>query len=314
MAITMPVKNLFNDNILEKLNLIFFIFFPSNKNLKNHARNYSSISNIDLSNYLAGLIEGDGHINTPKGLKSAKGKTTNGGYEIIFALKDKPLADYLASIYGGNVYIVKNKNYVRWMVKDFSSVCKITQIVNGKFRTPKIVSLHKLIDLLNLKGANIPKLPLSQNPLGGDGWLAGFIDADGHFGIKGFTGNKKTYPHLHFILVQREKDKSGKSLSPFMKKLAKFLVVDLKKINNGGFPAFRVNTSSKISNQILIDYLNKYSLLSSKYLDFKNWEKAYVYLSEKLHKDPKIAEEMSELKSSMNSKRTFFSWDHLPKK
>lgn len=66
-----------------------------------------------LHSYLAGLIEGDGHFNVPKILKDSKGKSRSAGIEVIFALKDRPSAELLKNKFGGNVYLVANKNLVR---------------------------------------------------------------------------------------------------------------------------------------------------------------------------------------------------------
>lgn len=78
-----------------------------------------------------------------------------------------------------------------------------------------------------------------------------------------------------------------------------------------GFSQIIVNTSSIESNKILIEYLNRYPLLSSKYLDFKNWEKALNLYILKLHRDPIYLEEIRNLKLSMNTGRTEFNWEHL---
>jgi hypothetical protein len=51
------------------------------------------------------------------------------------------------------------------MLPDKKSVTRIVELINGKFRTPKINALHKMIDYLNVRGANIVKLPLDTSPL-----------------------------------------------------------------------------------------------------------------------------------------------------
>jgi hypothetical protein len=66
-----------------------------------------------LESYLAGLIEGDGHFNTPKALKDFKGRSPAAGIEVIFALKDRPSAELLKNKFGGNLYLRPNKNLVR---------------------------------------------------------------------------------------------------------------------------------------------------------------------------------------------------------
>lgn len=235
--------------------------------------------------------------------------------EVVFALKDKPSAELLKSIYGGNVYERSGKNLVRWMIQDIKSLIIIINCVNGKFRTPKINALYNMIDYLNFKGENFSKLPLDSSSLVNNAWLAGFIDSDGCFSIKGFTVSKKglrSYIALQFYLPQRAQDISGLSTEFVMKNIADFLHV---KLNNRDFKGkhsqYIVNTSNNDSNLILIQYLNTYPLLSSKFLDFKDWEKAYALFSKKLYKDPIYFEQIRELKLNMNKNRTFFSWSHL---
>ena len=69
--------------------------------------------------------------------------------------------------------------------------------------------------------------------------------------------------------------------------------------------------NNKNSNKKLVDYLTNFHLLTSKYLDFKCFERAnYLYFN-KLHRDPIFYNEIQLLKSSMNNRRTKFNWDHL---
>lgn len=270
------------------------------------------INNENLSFYLAGLIEGDGHIHIPKEYKTNKSKVAY--IEIVFALKDKPSAELLKTIFGGNIYERSGKNLARWMIQDIKSLITIINCVNGKFRTPKVSALHNMIDYLNFKGENIVKLPKDTSELHSNAWLAGFIDSDGSFMIKGFTTSKKglrSYISLQFYLPQRALDISGLSTEPFMQNIADFLGVKLHSRNfDGKFSQFVVNTSNNESNLILINYLNSFPLLSSKYLDYKDWEKAYYIFSKKLYKDLIYFEKIREIKLNMNKNRTFFSWDH----
>ena len=200
------------------------------------------------------------------------------------------------------------------MIQDKNSVIKIINSVNGKFRTPKINALYNMIDYLNFKGENIVKLPLDVSLLSNNAWLAGFIDSDGSFMIKGFTTSEKgtrSYISLQFYLPQRVMDVSGESTEFVMKSIADFLQVKLNSRDfNGKFRQYIVNTSNNDSNLILINYLNTYPLLSSKYLDFKDWENAYSLFSKKLYRDPVYFLKIKELKSNMNKNRIFFSWLH----
>ena len=273
----------------------------------------------NLAHYLAGLIEGDGSFNVHRSrdkiIKDSTGKKRVAGIEVIGNIKDKPAFEFLQNKFGGNIYLTKG-NSVRWNIKDLNSVVNVVNSINGKLRTPKILRLHKMIDFLNLYyGTNISKLPLDNSSLSVNAWLAGFIDSDGSFAIKGFTGNPRTYIAIQFYLAQRKFDLSGISMEEIMQRISNFLDCKLSsrifKLNKKELDLFTITTSNKNSNQILIDYLNHFSLLSSKYLDFRCWERAnYLYFN-KLHKNPAHYEEIKLLKSSMNSKRTKFNWDHL---
>ena len=264
-----------------------------------------------ISYYLAGLIEGDGYFNTPKKLTTPSGTARVAGIEVVFALKDRPSAKLLQSLFGGKLYDHPNKNLNRWIIQDKNSVTKIINSINGKLRTPKINSLYEMIDFLNAKGDNILKLPLDTSGLSSNGWLAGFIDADGHFAIKGFTANPKSHLAIQFYLSQRKTDKSGESLEKLMLEISEFLQVKLnKRVFSEKYHQFVICTSNRVSNKIITDYLNTYPLLSSKYLDFKDWETAYNIYIAKLHKDPKQYEKIRNLKANMNNSRTYFSWSH----
>ena len=273
-------------------------------------------SEENLAYYLGGLIEGDGSFSVPKFIKDSKGKKRVAGIEIIGNIKDKPAYDFLKTKFGGNVYHTKGKKTVRWMIKDLKSVINVVNNINGKLRTPKIHRFHNMIDFLNLYyGTNISKLPLDNSPLFENAWLAGFIDSDGCFAIKGFTGNLRTYIAVQFYLAQRKVDISGVSMLEIMQKISSFLDCNLKSkvitLNKQEFEEYTVTTSNKNSNQILIDYFYNFHLLTSKYLDFKCFERAnYLYIN-KFHRDPVFYEEIRLLKSSMNNSRTEFNWNHL---
>lgn len=264
-----------------------------------------------IYSYLAGLIEGDGHLNVPKVLKISSGKSTCAKIEVIFHFKDEPLAEYLKNIFGGNVYKIRNKNCIKWAIQDRKSVAFIVNCINGKFRTPKINTLHKLIDFLNLKGENIQKLPLDTSPIDSNAWLAGFIEADGSFSIKGFNSNNlRTYLGFQFYLAQRTTYVNGESLEGIMQIISDFLKTKLRTRNIRGFDQYVINTSSKESNLILVNYLNTFPLMSSKYLDFKCWEEALNLYINKLHRDPEHLEKIRSLKESMNTGRIEFNWSH----
>ena len=74
-------------------------------------------------------------------------------------------------------------NYYILAIYKVNALFDFFNIVNGKFRTPKIEALYRLIDWLNGHGKfdYIKKLPLENSPILSNSWLAGFSDCDSTF-------------------------------------------------------------------------------------------------------------------------------------
>lgn len=122
--------------------------------------------------------------------------------------------------------------------------------------------------------AIIPKLPLNCEPLASNPWFVGFIDGDGHFSVRA-TGSKtkrtNTVFECRFELVQRQIYRNGLSNYEFMYEIAKFLDSKLGVArSDSAHPQYRVRTINLASNSILINYLEKYRLFSTKFLDYKD--------------------------------------------
>ena len=229
-----------------------------------------------LSNYLAGLIEGDGYISITKENRVILG--------ITFNIKDRPLAEKLLNCLGKGSIASRKTQSIELRISSKDSLFKVVNIINGKFRTPKIDQLYKLIDWMNTKYlVKIPKLPLDNSPLSNNSWLAGFIDADGSFYIR--YSPKQII--CKFSLEQRMiYPKTQESYYTILNKIALFLNIKLNtrirlKYKNSYY-IIRVENQNSIN--ILIDYLNKNFLLSSKYLDFLDWEKSFRAITQKAHK------------------------------
>lgn len=101
--ISQSAGNLLSLNLLENLRgytpkyfgcILEYLTFPLCKTLRSiHTDNNSKNLNKSLFiYYLTGLIEGDGTIIIPKTLRSPKGKLNYPSIQIIFHLKDLPLA------------------------------------------------------------------------------------------------------------------------------------------------------------------------------------------------------------------------------
>lgn len=115
-------------------------------NRVNENQNYKFIS------YLAGLIEGDGTIIVPKYERSSKGKLNYPSIQIVFHLKDLPLALLIQKNLGfGSLHRKKGVNAYILSINNNEGILKLVSLLNGNMRTPKIYSLFNLIDWLNGK-------------------------------------------------------------------------------------------------------------------------------------------------------------------
>ena len=71
--------------------------------------------------------------------------------------------------------------------------------------------------------------------------------------------------------------------------------------------------SSKMSLDIIIKYLDKYPLFSSKYLDYLDWKQIVLLILDNKHYTEEGLIKTDSVRNSMNRKRTYFNWDHLSK-
>ena len=282
-----------------------------------------------LGGYLAGLIEGDGSIIVPKTTRNQKGKLLYPVVKITFVKKDAPLAIKIQDVIsGGKIVHPKNSNYIDLLFQDLNSIQWIAVLLNGNMRTPKIEALYRLIDWLNAKYKDKPeivKLGLDSSELDSNPWLAGFIEADGHF-YCGFDLNSQCIANTvkcYMAISQKNLYKANSDLSQkdnsnlyIMEKIREFLDVknvnQIKRIKSDYIElAYSVRTTKKSSCQILINYLNAYPLFSSKHQDFLDWSKAHHIRIHKKYKTLEGSSELLFLKNSMNTKRTQFNWDSL---
>lgn len=130
--------------------------------------------------YLAGLIEGDGHIYVPDILD----KKRNAPYvEIAFNINDKPLFKKIQETLGGGYITIRPNNQSgRLTIKKKIILLKLINLINGYMRTHKNEALHRLIDYLNInKDLKLIKQEIDNSKILNNSWVSGFIEADGNF-------------------------------------------------------------------------------------------------------------------------------------
>jgi len=268
--------------------------------------------------YLAGLWEGDGHIWIPNTTHAPSGKRYTPHFVITFNEVDYPLVLVLKNILGGTIRHKKESSAYVLVISSISGLSMIINLINGYLRTPKIDQFNKLITWINNNSNNNFSInePDTSSILK-NGWLSGFIDADGSFSIiirnKTINGKGKDRVEARVRIEQRREDpKTNKSYESILKLIAETFGVQLNTtIHNGNINYYVISITSPTKLVILINYLNEYSLFTSKYLNFKDFSSCVDIMLNKKHLTMPGREKIGILKEGMNNKRTYYNWDHL---
>jgi hypothetical protein len=285
-------------------------------------RNYS---NSSFAPYLAGLIEGDGHIAVHD--KNTQKKEYRPKIIIAFNINDKPLAEKLSTeLNVGKVIDRSSAGHVLLQILAKEEVLKIINLINGHMRTPKIEALHRAICWINEKdNSSIPLLCIDSSSLDSNSWLAGFTDADGCFGITIYDRKKngvflRTSVQTSFRIEVKQNysrevtlEQGGSSFFNIMSEIAGFFSVNLytrtRKTEDKVFHAFAAVAHNSRSHVILRNYFDNYPLYSSKYLAYKDWCLVQDLHRGSLSKDN--LERIKAIKNEFNTKKKVFDFSHL---
>lgn len=281
--------------------------------------------NMDLGSYIAGLIEGDGHIAVHKG--------TNKAYRpkiiILFHKNDKPLAEKIHFLLKVGKIIDKTKaGHYLLQILGKEEVLKIINLINGKMRTPKIEALHRAINYINrVDNTSIPLLGIDNSPIYSNNWLSGFTDADGNFSITIYNRKKsnsiekkivqtffrievkQSYSNIHVSANE------NKNYFDVMCKITEFLTVNLytrsRTIKDKTYYSFMAIAHNKKSHEKIRNYFDNFPLFSSKHLAYLDWCKVQDLQKGNLSKHD--LEQIKLIKSNFNRNRTVFNFSHLDK-
>jgi hypothetical protein len=263
--------------------------------------------------YFTGLYEADGTCITPKVERSPAGRLYYPSIQVSFGAKDFPLALEVQKRLGGSIQKVPKKAAYNLVLSALPDIERTVALLNGRMRTPKVVDLHRLIDWMNAKrGASVPKAALDHSPLSENAWLAGFLDGAASFQLR--TDAQSYRVECRMEIPQASINHNGDSFEPIMETIRAFLGAHARTVVRKGIarvPMLLVRTLNRAANEALIGYLAQHPLMSSKHLDYLAWEEAFrLYLNQDLTKVERLQAAQA-LKSTMNSKRTVLTWEHL---
>ena len=256
------------------------------KPVSNHlSKHLKPANDNDFGHYLAGLIDGDGHFSSKQQLV------------IVFNTLDIQLAYYIKSQLGhGIVRKVKGKNAVVLIVASQKGIQLVINLINGKFRTtskfdqitnsilayPIYADYNKIISLSLNTSDNLE-----------NHWLAGFSDADASFQIKLINRSCSSIGTEIRLNYQIDRKKN------YLLKLVKSFL--------GGNIGYRESqdtyyygSTSFGSAKKVINYFDRYHLLSTKHINFIKWRKAYVLIQNKEHLNELGLAKIRKIKESLN--------------
>jgi ribosome modulation factor len=140
----------------------------------------------DFSEWLAGVIDGDGCLQVSK-----QGYTS---LEITMGIKDLPLLQYIQSILGGSIKQRSGVKAYRYRLHNMKGMVTLVNCINGYIRhSRRVLQLHRVC--LQLGIPIVEPLSLKSN----SSWFGGFFDADGTitFSIKSL------YPQLSIRVTNK---------------------------------------------------------------------------------------------------------------
>lgn len=229
----------------------------------------------ELGYYQAGLIEGDGYLNSQYNQQV-----------ITYHLKDAPLAYFIKKSVGfGSISKIKDKKALKYAISSKAGIERIINLINGKLKTKnKWNQQNSLCEKLKIE-----ILPQDQSNLTNNRWLTGFVDANGSFKIK--------------ILNRKNRKKSEIRLAQQIDQ--KFItILEVIKKEFGGSIGYRKKQDTYYYSSVnfgvakkYIDYFQKYHLQSYKYINFLKWRKVYIQVEKRLHITEEGIKKIKKLKS-----------------
>jgi hypothetical protein len=242
-------------------------------------KHFKPINESDFGYYLAGLIDGNGNFS--KAFQMV----------IVFNELDASLAYFLKGKIGyGNVYKVKNKKAIILVISNRAGLLKILNLINGKIRSENKFNQINNNILSNPYFNSFHVFSLNSDVNLNNYWLSGFSDADASFQINILTRKNKTEVRLNFQIDQKKKD----------------LLILIKDFLGGNIryrksqDTYYYGSTSFGSAKNVINYFDYFQLLSSKYINYLKWRKAYIIIQNKKHLTESGLDELIKLKKTMN--------------
>ncbi len=348
-TITSPVDNVDGiDNISPADNVGGTCHDTNNKLSYNNS--FDNISD-NLCIYLTGLIERNGNIYLDKNNKISPKILivfNKKDYELIKYLINKFKIGNI--IDKSNVYIwqIKNIEDIYKLIKytngyyrtfKYKLICKIINWINNYIDKPsdKLIKNNYNIYNNNIRNNILSKInyleikPLDKSNILSNAWLTGFTDTNNKFNIILNKSRNNKSISLKYSLEIKENiifnspvdivdgtSYLNNSLYPIMLNISNSFNTSINNKNKNinllkVCYTYIISINNNIKLIKVINYFNKYPLLSSKYLDYQNWYSLYLFIKNNNYTNShiEVIKLGTYLRSNMNKNRKIFNWKHL---
>lgn len=215
-----------------------------------------------FGHYLAGLIDGDGHI------------SSMGHIVIAFNLRDIKTAKKIRStLKYGKVRKVKNKNACNLIISNKNGIIYIASLIKNKLRHPtKIHQFNcRLVSLFGVEKTAVDFTINWNTP-----WFSGFFDADGYLRI--------------YIVKRKDQHREEVRLLGQLDQKSDLLLEQIKS-RFGGYVGYRQSQNTFYYSTVsfrsmfeLLSYFDKFSPQSEHmFLKYIILRKAYLLVQNKKH-------------------------------
>lgn len=257
------------------------------KNISIHIpKHLKPCNDIELGQYLAGLIDGNGHFSSRQELV------------LVFNSLDIQSAYYIRErINHGLVRKVQNKNAVLLIVSTPKGIERVINLINNKFRTTNIfdqITNNILASTQFLEFSKIVTLGLNTSNNYQNHWIAGFSDACASFQIKILIRNNRTE-----VLINYQIDHKNENILIGIKNIFGGNTGYIKSPDTYYYGSTNLGSAKKV-----IKYLDRYHLLSTKHINYLKWRKVYILIQNKEHLTVLGQTKIKRLKSTMNRMNT----------
>lgn len=243
----------------------------------------SSISDNWLT-WFVGFVEGDGAILVQK---------QNKPYFVLTQKEEKVLYHIQETL---NIGSVKNfGKFSRLMAYSNRDINILISIFNGNLFLSK--RKHQLNRWLVAK--NVINISNNFTPSLTDGWISGFIDAEGCFNVTLFKRKAMILGYqvkMRFMIDQSESLDEMNILKETLN-----LILTHRKLKKGVLSEmYRIESNSLKKVPLILEYVNRFNLKTKKKESFDKWSNIYNMITENKHLLPEGLDEIRLLSKQIN--------------